>query len=335
MDQIQKALQQSLQLKKTLLVDAFPGVSKMGGIIYKAIHGGKKIFIIGEGHGHEIAGIFAMQLQKLTTDLKPKIFWPNPPSFTSPSDKEFYFLNFVDSFFEKGDLLFLFGIYGKEPYLLKSAQKAKSRQGQLLIIAGHQHKIPKEWIHTGIAIPTDREGEILEIHLMLANLFVELVKAHHMGSQKSGSPSSSVSSEGQGASTQVSSAANSQDDPFVRFSCSQCGEVIYTEKRFAGKKGTCPGCGMKLVVPHESTLSESEMKGTEKRLHMRFKVQDCLVAFSKQNYPTQVSELVPHGVLDDLSEGGCAILFETYKTGIAPSSINFKEKDILYLLISI
>ena len=96
----------------------------------------------------------------------------------------------------------------------------------------------------------------------------------------------------------------------IRFNCTSCGEKIFSEERFAGRKGSCPGCGAPIVVPHTAAEPVNvnvtdEKKSTEQRLHLRFSVQDCILQFSLTSFfETGHLNLTPYP-LENLSQGGC------------------------------
>lgn len=331
MGEIQKLIRQGLQIKQTVLVDAFPGLAKMGDSIWKALEREKRVLFLGEGLAHTLAEFTAHQLQIIGTSKKPKVQSLSIPALMSDRELESFVPSAVESHLDEGDLLVVFSIHGQQNYLLKAIQKAKSKSAQTLIISGQNHKIPKDWINFGLAIPTPRTEDILELHLMIGNIFCTVIQAH-LG-QLTPSASSTGIATAVPSPTAMPKPAGDADE-FIRFACEKCGEVIFTERRFSGKKGTCPGCNSKLIVPGVSTVSPDQMKGTEKRIHLRFKVQDCLVGYSKKGFPETVSEFTAHAILEDLSEGGCAFLIETTKSGISPM-IDFKSGEHLFLLISI
>ena len=310
---LKELLQKSLQIKRTLLLDAYQGLEKMAHKLWKALESQKSLFFLGEDTSHTLAHFVAEEIRSLVTPLAPKIYCPLPPQILPQKEIHTWLLSFLKAHLEPGDFLILFAQSGSASYLQEVARYTHDRQAFLLLIAAQGHKIPKDWIHWGLAVPTLRQEEVWEIHLIVGNFFLTYFRHRLEKKKKKEIPSEKKREEK------------------IRFLCPYCKGVIYTDARFAGKEGVCPSCEKVLLVPSHSTLSPKERQGEEKRLHIRFRVQDCLVTFAPDKYPESVSELVPHGILDDLSEGGCAFLIDSQE--MDPSPLVTGKK--IFLLIDV
>jgi D-sedoheptulose 7-phosphate isomerase len=170
------------------LVEAFAkipekDIEKATQLLLCCYHGGKQMFLIGNGGSAATASHFANDLSKgtrcegrkrfkafsLTDNIPLVTAWANDHSF------EEIFVEQLTNLLHPGDLLVAISGSGNSRNILKAVEYVNAHQGHTFGLIGFQGGKLKDLVHESIIVPSHRQEIIEDIHLILEHIICKYI----------------------------------------------------------------------------------------------------------------------------------------------------------------
>ncbi|MBI4577882.1 MAG: SIS domain-containing protein [Planctomycetes bacterium] len=326
MDELKRRLEEGSRVCKALADGASPLLYKAAVLAADVLNGGRTIYVLGDGDNmltaRHLAGLFVTK-HEVERRALPVIAFPVDSSLLALVGNDYgfdeIFARQVAAFVEKGDLVFALGTSGNERQVLGAVAKAREQEARTVGLAGGDGGALKSAVDLFVSLPVSDPLYVMEAHMAAGHAFYHTVERLLFVKDKVGTTKS-----------------------LIRFTCRNCGEKIFSEERFMGRKGTCPNCHSNIVVPNVkaervnvNAMATQEKEGAEKRVHMRFSVQDCILHYSRESFFEAGKGSFNHFPLENLSQGGCQYLSAFQADGKGEPRSDLAVDDEIWVSIDV
>ena len=183
MNQVQKDIVESIELKKRVL-EALPSkIQSIGEQLQSVLHNGNKILIAGNGGSAADSQHFAAELVgrykkerkalaaiALSTDTSIITAWSNDYSFDTIYERQ------IEALGKKGDVFFALSTSGNSNNLIKAALKCKQMEIKTIGLLGKEGGKLNGILDQSIIIPSSNTPRIQECHIMIIHILCEIIE---------------------------------------------------------------------------------------------------------------------------------------------------------------
>lgn len=181
-DKITKDIQDSIQVKQSLLATHVPLIQKAAQIIYDALKKGNKVLFFGNGgsasDSQHLAAEFVGRYEKerrgvpaiaLTTDTSILTAVANDYGYDRIFERQ------IEALGQKGDVAYGISTSGNSPNVLLGIQKAKAQGLFTIGLSGRDGGKLHKLADLSLVVPSQKTARIQESHILIGHIICERV----------------------------------------------------------------------------------------------------------------------------------------------------------------
>ncbi len=193
MNDIEKELRESIDVKQNLLSGGTDTIRDMAGAMVRCLKSGKTIYLIGNGGSAadaqhiagELVGRFkrdrkALPVLALTTDTSVITAIANDYGYDSCFEKQ------VEAFVRDGDMVIGISTSGNSEGILRAVRLAKERGAVTMGLTGQNGGDLKGLVDVCLQVPSQNTPRIQECHAMVGHILCSIVEKELFGDSTPG-----------------------------------------------------------------------------------------------------------------------------------------------------
>lgn len=176
------SLNEHLQVVQSLLENSLPDIERTGESIIKALHGGHKILLCGNGGSAADAQHIAAELVGRYEEERRS--WPaialttDTSALTALSNDYGYeevFARQVAGLAYEGDVLIAISTSGKSANVIRAVQQATACGCKTIALTGAGAEPLRSLCHLSVVVPIERTSRVQEAHIVIGHLWCEML----------------------------------------------------------------------------------------------------------------------------------------------------------------